>query len=1087
MAGLFDDVPDAAPQAYAPSGGRAAPAPAASRGGLFDDVPDAKASGPSVVGDVVQGAGAGIIRGAAGLVDLPQNIYALADAGMGGLAHLAAKGIGAVIGVTPNSDLGRDTGMRGSLPSPADLPHPGDVALRGLEAATGPLYKPQTTAGEYAGTIAEFVPGGVGAKALEAGAAGAAKAFGKQVVAPAVASETAGQVTKGTAAEPWARGAAALATGAGVAIAGRPGAAERMFDRAAGKITPDEVTATQALVSDAAERGVALTWPEALQQVVGPRRMGDLQRVVEGQGGLSEFFAARPDQIQAAGKAGLDAIAPATTNPTRLGADVQAAARAGVAGTAEGQGVIRATQGAGPRVSPEQAGQVIQRDLRATADAREATRTEQAARDYAAARAAPENVGVERTITVERPGEPIETQPAYSRPQFEADAPLPADPAPRRSAATEADAQGESLARFIARNGGLDLTSDLKSQDFHRFNIPGAGTVAREGGKPLDSFWRVKLMEAGYLRPDADGGMARDIRGELMRKLTNERRGVPSYPIGQERAPLGERLKAGQIADDYGHARDLAESRLNEDLTRVGVDPESVHPDIRDRVLGTLMRDGNADPVEAYEAVVGKMKGPLEPYTKTPTVTEEIPDVRFGQVNPQAALDAIDGQLRTAKGDVRGALAQARKDLFGPGGETDLSVEGLLHARERLDTAIQGAREVGDNTKVRDLQIARSTLDGQLKGVPEVATADRNFAGNSRAVEPFTGNTPLGRVVQRDPLTQRMATPAEQVPTHLQGATAAREFLANATPTARRAFSDREVTRILDEVGSGEGGISAGALRTAMRRNEDLLVQLPEARGRLQRLALAHQAREAIERSPLGRIAARPDVKAAADVLFPIGKTVEGSADEVGQAVTAISRSNPLAARQLVRNYLGTQFAAKTERLQSGPNQAGGAKFATAIRGDSLQNDSLRAAIQALPNGAALDAGFSRLLDILEATGQRQGVGSRTSFNNEALAEMRNGGAKVEGAKVLASGGLGYPKRVVEALQNWQLGKNLDRLAELMTSAEGGRRLAQLATAKPGAATIALLDRMTRLGIRGAQGGDRSDGSALQLRVRPAE
>lgn len=321
MAGLFDDVPDAAPVAAA--------APAAKGGGLFDDVPDAapaSAASPSVAADVAQSAGAGIIRGAAGLADLPQTLYGLADAGAGYLAKQTARGLTYVGLPEPASDRGVDTRIHGAVPSPADLPHPGATAVQALEDATGKLYQPQTAAGRYAGTITEFVPGAGGAKLLEGGAAAAAKAVGSRVVAPAVVSETAGEATKGTAAEPWARAIGALVTGAGLHAMQREGSAERAFDRAAGTITPEEFGRVQSLVSDAKGRGVDLTWPEALQQVVGPRRIGDLLRVVEGQGGLQDFFAARPDQIKAAGQAGLDTVGPVAASPTRLADDVHAAA-----------------------------------------------------------------------------------------------------------------------------------------------------------------------------------------------------------------------------------------------------------------------------------------------------------------------------------------------------------------------------------------------------------------------------------------------------------------------------------------------------------------------------------------------------------------------------------------------------------------------------------------------------------------------------------------------------------------------------------------------------------------------------------------
>jgi hypothetical protein len=1080
MANFFDQFDDQpAPKA---SGAK----PAADGGNFFDRFDESAPKGgqpageaPSAVGDVVQSAGAGIIRGAAGLPDLPQTVLGLTEAGIGYLTDKVAKGARALAGKAPLTEdeaVTARASVKSAVPSPSELPMPGQTAISALEAATGKLYEPQTTPGKFARTVAEFVPGAGKSVATAA----------RNALLPAVTSETAGQLTEGNAAEPVARLVGGVAGGAAQAFTRRPGTAERLFDAGAGKISADEVTAVRSLVDDAAARGVSLTWAEALQQVVGPRRLGDLQRVVEGQGGLSEFFAARPGQIDAAGQAGLDALAPASPSSARTGEAVQAAARSAVAATPEGQAVIRATQAAGPRVSPDQAGQVIQREMRSVADARETARSEQAARDYAAARAAPERIGVDRTIEVERPGEPIITQPEGA-PRFTDAAPRPMDPPPvvEASAATGP----ESLARFVARHGGLRLDGDVLATDLHRFNIPGMGNVAREGGKGIDNYWRERLIEAGYLRADADGGAARDITNELLRKLQNEQRGLPSYPIDAERQAAAARGRQGQVTDEYRAAQSQAESSLDEALSRAGVPPESLHPEVRSRTVGALMRGEHVDPLDAYERTVAGMREPPAPYSRSTTVTEEISAPRFGQVNPQAALDALDRQARTAKGDVRAELEQVRRDFLEYGTdplsgvrETDLSIEGLLHARERLDQRLTRAREDGDATKVRDLQSVRAALDEQLKAAPEVATADANFAANSRPLEPFAGNAPLGRVTQRDPLTRRMATPSEQVPSHLEGATAAREFLANATPAARAAFEAREVTRILDGV-SGKGPLSADGIRAAMRQNEDLLAQIPEARGRLQRLALAHQGREAVERSPLGRIAERPDLKRAIDALFPT-KPVEGSSADVATAVGAISRSNPLAARELVRTYLGTEFAAKTKDLQGGGNQAGGAKFAASIRGNDLAGENVFAAIRALPDGERLAAGFSRLLDIFEATGTRQGVGSRTSFNNEALAEIRKGSLGAEIGRAAATGGLNLPKRIAQAFEDWQAGRNVDRLAALLTTPEGGRRLADLANAKPGADTIALLNRLVVLGARGAGGGTREDSGPLQLKVR---
>ncbi|WP_145984552.1 hypothetical protein [Methylobacterium aquaticum] len=1074
---------------------------------MFDDVPDAKAAEPSALSragaaasDVVQSAGAGIIRGAAGLVDLPQTLAGLADAGAGILARGAIR----MAGGTPASDQGVDVSSRSVIPPVANLPRAGDAAVHGLEEATGKLYEPQTTAGEYARTAAEFIPG----------AGRSIAGIVKNALIPAVASETAGQATKGTAAEPWARGAAGLAAGVGAAAAGRRSAAERMFDRSFGTVTPEEYGQIQKLVDDAAGlrapdgtlTPIDLSWPEAAQQILGPRRAGDLMRIVEGQGGLSEFFARRPEQIRAAGHAGLDTIAPAGAAPTQVGEAARSAAQSGMAATPEGQAVIRATQAVGPRVTPAQAGAVIQREMRGVADAREAKRAEQAARDYPAARDAPERAGVERTVTVERPGEPLlQTIDPGPAPPPRFDAPIDGGPAtigslaPQRQPAPPRDPGARSLSRYIAENGGIGLErGDVKAAGLDRWKQPGVGSLVRtEGGKSIDSFWREKLIEDGYLPPDVDGGAARNIHDELLGLLQQEQRGQKVYPY--DWSGSDERSGFSRLRDQHQDAAGRAMSDIRASLTESGVDPKTMHKDVLDRAAAALMRGDALDPLDAVEAAVRAAREPAARPTSRmvpTTVTEEVSAPRFGQVDPQPAIDALDWQIRTAKGDVRSALEGIRRDLYEYGTdpvsgirETDMTVEGLLHARERIDQHIAAAQEAGDRTKIRDLEIVRSSLDDQLKGVPEVAKADAGFAANSRPLEPFAGNTPLGRVTARDDLTKRMQTPAEQVPGMVQGATAARELLANATPEARRAFSGREVTRILDEARGGEGGLSAVSIRSGMQRNEDVLAQLPEAQQSLARLARAYEGRALVEKSPLGRIARAPHVEAAIDALFPT-KTTSGAAQEVTEAVRRMATSNPAAARDLVRMHLETEFGAAKQQRATGPDQKRGAYYAARLRGNEFQQQNIEAALKALPNGEAINVGFSRLLDILEATGQRQGVGSKTAFNTEALQDLRQGGAAVEAGKMAATGGLKLPTRIKDALDRWQLGENTDELARLMTSPEGGRRLAQLASAKPGAATIALLNRLTALAARGAQTGDRParpEGEPLELRVRAAQ
>ncbi|GLS44362.1 hypothetical protein [Methylobacterium brachythecii] len=887
--------------------------------------------------------------------------------------------------------------------------------------------------------------------------------------------------------------------GAGVRAFTSRGRGNAAVNEALEGISDKDLASAQFLIEQAKSLpggGVNLTLDEALNAVTGGQatRASQLARVVANSGGeggrvMNEFYAGRPASIENVGGAGFEKIAPQNLDPTGLGFDVQAAAQAGVAQTPEGVALSQARSALGPRVSQDQAGQTIQKEMRGVADKLEAKRSEQANKDYAAARGAPENVGVERTVTVERPGEPIVTPQEYSRPQFRDGTPRPLDLPPT---AEEAVGAGPiSLARYIAQRGGIALDGDVLATDLHRFNIPGAGNVARTGGKSIDNHWREALIEAGYFRPDADGGAARDISSELLRKLQNEQRGVPSFPIGNERQAA--RPTAGRVADEYQAALSEAESRLNTDLRNHGVDPASVHPDVRDRVLGAMMRGEHPDPLDAFERVVGGMKENPQPLVKSTTVQEQIPDVRFGQFDPTPALDAVAAQGRTAKGDVRGVISATGRDLLENvkdpvtgKREPIMSVEEGLHARERLDQRIQAALKDGDATKVRDLTIPRKALDGSLKTVPEVATADANFAANSAKLEPFTGETPLGRIVRKDPQTERLLTPSETVPSYLQGASAAREFLANATPKARKAFEGRTATQIIEGATDKRGVIDPDKLHTAMREHADVLAQMPETYGRLEAVAIARDGLARVEASPLGRVATRdPDVKAAVNALFPTNPGA-GTHQEIATAVSALAKSRPLIARQLVRYHLESVFNEATQDVKGIASQYGGAGFASAVRGNGQQRQNLEAAIRALPDGETILGGLDRMLTTLEATGYRPQKGSDTAFNTaiqtrlkegagplgQAIAEVvssASAGAGVGGVKGAAGGAvLGAKRAGQEALQLRRMKKDGEAIARILTDLKAIPMLRSLAKQPEGGRGAEMLTtKLLHLGYRG--------------------
>jgi hypothetical protein len=172
-----------------------APAAAAAPLPWESDPTEAPQQAPVTAAGLAKAGGIGLVKGALGLAG------SLGDARerLKSVIHGASKSLGYEI---PEDTI--DTALRIWAPI---LNGPTSQTVRAkTESVTGPLYEPQNTAEDYAQTVGEFAPnaafgpGGIVRKAA-------------QVVLPALASETAGQLTKGTDLEPYARGAAAIVAG----------------------------------------------------------------------------------------------------------------------------------------------------------------------------------------------------------------------------------------------------------------------------------------------------------------------------------------------------------------------------------------------------------------------------------------------------------------------------------------------------------------------------------------------------------------------------------------------------------------------------------------------------------------------------------------------------------------------------------------------------------------------------------------------------------------------------------------------------------------------------------------------------------
>jgi hypothetical protein len=195
------------------------------------------------------------------------------------------------------------------------------------------LYQPQTGPEEYFRTIGQMLPGAVLAPG---GVTGNLLRYG---VLPGILSETAGQLTEGTAAEPYVRFAGALVgTGLG-ALTHSPTAAAAGLEAGAGAT---QVLAralrnsglTEAQMARATELmnngNVPLTWSEAISQATdGAVDLGLIQRAVERVGAgsqpLSQMMAGRPGAMTAAMQEQASRLGPssAVVPPESLAATTQ--------------------------------------------------------------------------------------------------------------------------------------------------------------------------------------------------------------------------------------------------------------------------------------------------------------------------------------------------------------------------------------------------------------------------------------------------------------------------------------------------------------------------------------------------------------------------------------------------------------------------------------------------------------------------------------------------------------------------------------------------------------------------------------------
>lgn len=258
-------------------------------------------------------------------------------------------------------------------------------------------------------------------------------------------------------------------------------------------------------------------------------------------------------------------------------------------------------------------------------------------------------------------------------------------------------------------------------------------------------------------------------------------------------------------------------------------------------------------------------------------------------------------------------------------------------------------------------------------------------------------------------------------------------------------------------------GSDAGMVRDAAKAASDDFKQAVNSQADLRKQYL-----DPLLDGPLGKIASSDTTtKQAIEALFP-RNPLPNSAAEIGRTIKALSLKRPSVARQLVRAHVESVFNQTTRDLQGGANQWGGAGFRATLVGNKQQAENLEAAIRALPQGDDVWTGFNRYLDIMEAQGQRQRPGSQTSFNNEMLQDLKTGNAVATGAAVASGGFLQWPRKALDVVERWRLGRNVSEISDLITDPKSRDLFRNIATSKGNQARN-LAVSLTLMGGAGAQ------------------
>ena len=516
-------------------------------------------------------------------------------------------------------------------------------------------------------------------------------------------------------------------------------------------------------------------------------------------------------------------------------------------------------------------------------------------------------------------------------------------------------------------------------------------------------------------------------------------------------------IRAGQSMVGRGSLKPIDSfSRLGKDVAMTGT------TGLAGGTTTEVLRDIGVDsPVAQFLATAGVMTAAGTPLALRSTAGE-ISKKGFENVTPQQIRQADELLKRSYQEGSRLTAAEALAQVTGsnPLIATQRVVEGMPKSAPTMANFMNVRPESNVQFMERTLASVSPKIEGAERGLQ--STAERSIGTaeklRTQASAPFYQEA--GKVaISKDELSGYLSDPrikgavdkVRSVDTY--GVKNMPENDMRVLIAAKQSLDDDYASQMNAMTGSQK---NAGAVTYAARDKLDKFLTSKSPVYKQGRDIYSQVTTDVVNPLVQGRVGqiaeggvGETGMRTQQGVLMPTNPQVTSPKD-IKATVQALRRQDPNAVPAWTRQSLEGIFNETTQKLQGGENQFGGAKFASTVAGNKQQRENLKTLVT---ESAGIQAwnGFEKMLDVMEAQGKRQPMGSATAFNQMISEEFKQGGLGQAGAL------LTKPSRISTAYDEFRMGKNAQLLAKLLTDPDGINKLKEISNTAPNSAKTRLL------------------------------